>query len=151
MWLFIWGGVLRGLCVGIIVAIISIFFTNLHIQHIWLMCFILIVTALLFSLGGFINGLFARKFDDIGLVPTFILTPLTYLGGVFYSINLLPSFWKDVSMFNPELYIINAFRYSCLGFADINIDYSIVVMVSVTIALFGLSLILLNKGVGLRQ
>lgn len=145
------GGILRGLLIGIIVGLVSIFFTHLHIQHGGLMFFIIVLTAVLFSLAGFINGLFARKFDDISLVPTFILTPLTYLGGVFYSVNLLPSFWQQVSKFNPLWYMINAFRYSFLGVSDLGIGHALSVMITVTIAFFVLALILLYKGIGLRN
>ena len=145
------GGVLRGLLIGVIVGLVSIFFTHLQIKHVGLMFFIIVLTAVLFSLAGFINGLFARKFDDIGVIPTFVLTPLTYLGGVFYSVNLLPPFWQQASKFNPLWYMINAFRHSFLGVSDLDIGYALFVMVTVTVAFFVLALILLYKGIGLRN
>ena len=115
------GGVVRGLLVGAIVLVISLFFTDLRIHNLGVTASVVLLTALLFSLGGFINAIFARKFDDVSIVPTFILTPLTYLGGVFYSIHLLPPFWQKVSLANPILYLVNAFRYGILGHSDINI------------------------------
>lgn len=145
------GGIGRGLLVGLVVTLISLFFTELEIHNLAITCSVVFLTAVLFSLGGFINAIFARKFDDIAIVPTFVLTPLTYLGGVFYSIDLLPDFWHGVSLANPVLYMVNAFRYGILGTADIPIAvaYGIILLF---IALLGaISLLLLRQGVGLRQ
>jgi len=148
---FVLGGVMRGLLVGIIVTIIALCFTHLHVIHPGMMITVAILSALLFSLAGFINALFAKKFDDVMLVPTFILTPLTYLGGVFYSINMLPTFWQKISLLNPILYIVNAFRYSVFGISDIDVTYAFALIVVVTVGLFYLCWRLLCRGYGLRS
>ena len=144
------GGVGRGLLTGLIVTVVASFFTTLQIHSVGVLVTVVLLTSVLFSLGGFVNAVFAKKFDDISIVPTFVLTPLTYLGGVFYSMTLLPDFWQVVSLANPVLYMVNAFRYGFLGTADVNIwvAYS---LIGVFIALLtALSLYLLHKGVGLR-
>ena len=110
-----------------------------------------ILTSILFSLGGFTNALFAKGFDDVSIVPTFVLTPLTYLGGIFYSIKLLPSFWQDVSMANPVLYMINAFRYGFLGISDIRLAVSYLIITAFIVLLFSLNLYLLHRGYGIRH
>ena len=116
---YVMGGVARGLLVGIIVTIVALFFTKLHVQHLFITLSMVILSAVLFSLGGFINAIYGKSFDQIAIIPTFILTPLTYLGGIFYSIDLLPDFWQQASLFNPILYMVNAFRYGILGVSDI--------------------------------
>lgn len=118
---YVAGGVARGLVVGVIVTVIASFFTDIHLHNLWVALSIMILTAVMFSLGGFINAVYANSFDDISIIPTFVLTPLTYLGGVFYSINLLPGIWQNISLFNPILYIVNAFRYGLLGVSDIDL------------------------------
>ena len=115
------GGVLRGMLVGLLVTIIALFFTELDVQHPFITISIVLLSSIVFALAGFINAVFAKKFDDISIVPTFVLTPLTYLGGVFYSISLLPEFWQQVSLANPILYMVNGFRYGFLGESDISI------------------------------
>ena len=115
------GGVARGLLVGVVVTMVALFFTDLSVAHPLITASIVLLTAIVFSLAGFINAVFARKFDDISIIPTFVLTPLTYLGGIFYSITLLPEFWQQVSRVNPILYMVNAFRYGVLGVSDIGI------------------------------
>ena len=147
---FVIGGVARGLAVGVIVTFLSLFFTHLHITHWLIMCSIVFLTAVLFSLAGFINAVYARNFDDIAIVPTFVLTPLTYLGGVFYSISLLPGFWQGVSKLNPILYMVNAFRYGVLGVTDINITYAFIMILVFIAAAFAYAMYLLNSGKGLR-
>lgn len=147
---FVIGGVARGLAVGVIVTFLSLFFTHLHITHWLIMCSIVFLTAVLFSLAGFINAVYARNFDDIAIIPTFVLTPLTYLGGVFYSISLLPGFWQGVSKLNPILYMVNAFRYGVLGVTDINITYAFVMILVFIAAAFAYAMYLLNSGRGLR-
>ena len=112
---------------------------------------VVLCTSVLFSLGGFINAVFARSFDDVSIVPTFVLTPLTYLGGVFYSITLLPEFWQGVSQANPILYMVNAFRYGFLGITDINVGFAFAMIIGFTVILFGYSLHLLNVGKGIRH
>ena len=144
------GGVARGLCVGILVTIMSLMFTDLHI-HSWSITFIIVLlTSMLFSLAGFINAVYANTFDDVSIVPTFILTPLTYLGGVFYSITMLPEIWQDISKLNPILHIVNAFRYGLLGVSDINIGHAILGLTLCVIILFMVSLHLLKTGKRLR-
>ncbi|MDA1353759.1 MAG: ABC transporter permease [bacterium] len=145
------GGIIRGCIVGVAIAIISLLFEPLQIQHPVLVAVTIILTATLFSLLGFLNALFARKFDDITIIPTFVLTPLTYLGGVFYSISLLPDFWKKVSLFNPILYLINLFRYGFLGISDVPIARSLIGLLVLTIAVWFIVLSLLKKGKGLRN
>ena len=112
---------------------------------------VVILTSILFSLGGFLNALFAKGFDDISIVPAFVLTPLTYLGGIFYSIKLLPELWQDISLANPILYMINAFRYGFLGISDISLWASYIIIIGFIVALFILSLILLKRGYGIRH
>jgi ABC-2 type transport system permease protein len=148
---YIGGGILRGLLVGSVVTVVSLFFTRLPIFNFAVMASILLLTATLFSLAGFLNGMFARKFDDVTIIPNFVLTPLTYLGGIFYSIKLLPEFWQSVSHANPILYMINAFRYGFLGISDINLGISYLLIILFCIALFAINLRLLNAGFGIRE
>lgn len=148
---FVLGGVVRGLFVGLIVTIIALCFTHLSVQHVGIMLSVAILSAFMFALAGFLNALYAKKFDDVMLVPTFILTPLTYLGGVFYSINMLPNFWQKVSLLNPILYLVNAFRYGIFGISDINVAYAFFLIIIVTAALFIICWRLLWKGYGIRS
>jgi ABC-2 type transport system permease protein len=148
---YVGGGVLRGLMVGIIVLLIAMLFTTVKLAHPFITLTSVLLTAIVFSLAGFINATYARKFDDIAIVPTFILTPLSYLGGVFYSISLLPDVWETVSRANPILYMVNAFRYGVLGVSDIPLVTAYAVMILSAVILAGISLVLLRKGVGLRS
>lgn len=148
---YVLGGVTRGLLVGLIVTILALFFTDLTVHNLFVTITIVFLTAVLFSIGGFINAIFARSFDDITIIPTFVLTPLTYLGGVFYSINLLPEFWQKVSLFNPVLYMVNTFRYGILGVSDINPWIALTAICVFILVLFGFALWLLERGKGLRQ
>lgn len=148
---FVGGGVLRGLLVGLIVTLVALFFTALPVHHLGVVMLTVLLTATLFSLGGMINAIYARSFDDISIVPTFVLTPLTYLGGVFYSINLLPPLWQGVSQLNPILYMINAFRYGFLGVSDISIGSAMAVLLASNAALLWWLLRLLKSGRGLRS
>jgi ABC-2 type transport system permease protein len=145
------GGVLRGMLIGLLVTIIALFFTRLQVQHPFITISIVILSSVVFSLAGFINAVFAKKFDDISIVPTFVLTPLTYLGGVFYSISLLPEFWQKVSLANPILYMVNAFRYGILGRSDIGIGVAYTILLVFVVVLFTACLQLLNRGVGIRE
>ena len=145
------GGVIRGLFVGGLVTIIALFFTDLEAVHPFITLSVVLLTAVVFALAGFINATFARKFDDIAIIPTFVLTPLTYLGGVFYSISLLPEFWQKVSMANPILYMVNGFRYGILGSSDIDIGLAYVIIVGFIVALYSVALYLLKKGIGIRE
>lgn len=148
---FMLGGVARGIAVGLIVTLLSLFFTHLTVHHFFVIVYTVVLTAMLFSLGGFINAVYARSFDDINIVPTFVLTPLTYLGGVFYSLSLLPPFWHSVSMLNPIVYMVNAFRYGVLGVSDVNVWFSLGAITLLVALLFLFALRLLDRGTGLRE
>ena len=145
------GGLIRGLFIGMLVTAIALFFTKLEVQHPLITVSIVVLSSIVFSLAGFINAIFAKKFDDISIVPTFILTPLTYLGGVFYSISLLPEFWQNVSKANPVLYMVNAFRYGILGRSDIDIADAYIMLFVFVITLFSVAVMLMNRGVGIRE
>jgi len=145
------GGVLRGLAVGTMVTIIALFFTKLEVQHPFITVSVVLLSSTVFALAGFINAIFAKKFDDIAIVPTFILTPLTYLGGVFYSISLLPEFWQTVSKANPILYMVNAFRYGILGTSDISIGHAYAIVIFFVVLLFSACIYLMNRGIGIRE
>ena len=145
------GGVARGLSVGVIVTLLSLFFTDLQVSNPGVTVGIVLCTSIMFSLAGFINAVFARNFDDISIIPTFVLTPLTYLGGVFYSISLLPEFWQNVSMANPVLYMVNAFRYGLLGVSDIDVTWAFIMVILFSVALFVFALRQLEKGSRLRS
>jgi ABC-2 type transport system permease protein len=147
---FVGGGVARGLTVGIAVTIVSLVFHPLNIHSLWVMFSMILLTSILFSLAGLINGVYAKSFDDISIVPTFVLTPLTYLGGIFYSISLLPEFWQQASLVNPILYMVNAFRYGFLGISDISLKLSYAISIGFIIILYLFSLYLLRKGHGIR-
>lgn len=148
---FMSGGVARGMSCGIAVTLVALFFSSINVHNIFVIITVAILTAVLFSLAGFINAVFAKSFDDISIVPTFVLTPLTYLGGIFYTLSVLPEFWQKVSLVNPILYMVNAFRYGILGASDINVIYSYVIIVVFILILFGISLYLLEKGHGIRK
>ena len=147
---FVVGGMARGMAVGLIVSILSLFFTDLSLQHFWITVSVVVMTSALFSLGGFLNALFARNFDDISIIPNFVLTPLTYLGGVFYSLDLLPDFWRAVTLVNPIVYMVNAFRYGVLGVSDVNVYASLGAILAFVVVFYALSLWLLNRGTGIR-
>ncbi len=147
---FVMGGVARGISVGAIVTVLALFFTKLSVFNLLITVSIVFLTAVLFSLGGFINAIFANKFDDISIVPTFVLTPLTYLGGVFYSINLLPPFWAAVSKANPIVYMVNGFRYGILGVSDVGLLETYSMIALFIVLLWGWALYLMNRGVGIR-
>ncbi len=148
---YISGGVFRGLLVGLIVFLVSFFFENPQVDNPLIIALFVFLTSVVFSLGGFINGIFAKKFDDAQIFPVFVLTPLTYLGGVFYSIEQLPEFWQGVSKLNPVLYMVNGFRYGFYSESDVNIWFSFGVLLGFTVFLAFLAQYLLNKGVGMRE
>jgi len=148
---YITGGMIRGIIVGIVVTGVALLFTDLHVAAPLIMITVVLLTAILFSLAGFINAVFARKFDDISIIPTFVLTPLTYLGGVFYSIELLPELWQRASLANPVLYVVNAFRYGVLGVSDVHVGTAFAVLGGFTVALFAASLWLLERGIGIKN
>ncbi|SDI72600.1 ABC transporter permease [Billgrantia gudaonensis] len=148
---FVLGGMARGLGVGLIVTLVSLFFTRLNVAHPLLTVGVVVLTAALFSIGGFINALLADKFDDVSIVPTFVLTPLTYLGGVFYSISLLPPVWQGVSLLNPILYMVNVFRHGFLGVSDIPVGWALAAIVVFILILFSIALWMLESGKGIRS
>ncbi len=147
---YITGGVARGLLVGVVVTVVALFFTKLTLHSLTITAATVLLTATLFSLGGLVNGIFAKHFDDTSVIPTFVLIPLTYLGGIFYSIDLLPEFWQKASLANPILYMVNAFRFGILGVSDIDIAVAFGVVILFILILTGLSLILLKNGVGIK-
>ncbi|HHH39330.1 MAG TPA: ABC transporter permease [Sedimenticola sp.] len=148
---FVGGGVARGVAVGIAVTGVSMFFTELDVHSYGWTLAVFVLTSILFALGGFINAVYANSFDDISVVPTFVLTPLTYLGGVFYSIQMLPEIWQRVSLANPVLYMVNAFRYGLLGVSDIPIGLALVIILLFIAGLTLFSLSLLRRGVGIKS
>ncbi len=145
------GGITRGIIVGLLVTIFSLFFTTIHLEHFFIVLVFFILTATVFSLAGLLNAIFAKKFDDTAIVPTFILTPLTYLGGVFYSVSVLPPIWQIISKINPILYMVNGFRYGFLGITDFNIYSGLAILVILSITLFQINTTLIKKGIGLRS
>lgn len=148
---FVVGGMARGLGVGLIVVGISFLFTDFSIQNPMLTLLVVLLTAMVFSLAGFLNALFANTFDDISIIPTFVLTPLIYLGGVFYSIDLLPQIGQWVSSLNPVLYMINTFRYGILGTSDVNVVWAIFMLFVFIVVLYSVAIVLLRRGSGLRH
>ena len=148
---FVTGGMARGICVGIAVTIVSLLFTEFRIHSPMVVLLVALLTSCLFSLAGLINAIFANSFDHITIIPTFVLTPLTYLGGIFYSIKLLPEFWQTASLANPILYMVNSFRYGFRGSSDIDLFTALGVILFFIVLLFGVCLTLLSRGTGIRQ
>ena len=148
---FVSGGVARGMTVGLVVMLVAFLFTGPVMHSLALTIIVFLLTSVLFSLGGFINAVYANSFDDISIIPNFVLTPLTYLGGVFYSIELLSPFWQQLSLLNPVLYMVNAFRYGLLGLSDISPWVALAMVLIFIMALATYSLRLLNKGVGVKS
>lgn len=148
---YVIGGVARGVLVAGLVTVVALFFTDLRVEHPWITLSVIVLTAMVFSLSGLLNALFAKNFDEITIIPTFVLTPLTYLGGVFFSITELAPFWQKVALANPILYMVNAFRYGMLGSSDIPLGLAYIIIVTAFVLLFGLSLMLLKRGVGIRS
>jgi ABC-2 type transport system permease protein len=148
---YVVGGVFRGLAVACLVTIVAMFFTDIRVEHPLITLSVVVLTAAVFALGGLINAVFARKFDDISIIPTFVLTPLTYLGGVFFSISLLPPVWQTIALANPILYMVNAFRYGVLGVSDIPIHVAYGIILFFLVALFLFAMLLLKRGTGLRS
>lgn len=148
---YIGGGMARGMLVGLIVTLLSLFFVTIQIHNIAVIIATVMLTSMLFSLGGLINAIYAKSFDDISIIPTFVLTPLTYLGGVFYSLTLLPEFWQKVAILNPVVYMVNAFRYGFLGISDVSLTVALSVVCSFIVVMFSFALYLINRGIGLRS
>jgi ABC-2 type transport system permease protein len=145
------GGVLRGMMVGAVVTVVSILFTNLAIHHILIILAAVLLTSVVFALGGFINAVFAKNFDQVNWVPSFVLTPLTYFGGVFYSVSLLPVWAQKLSYANPILYMVNAFRYGFFGHSDVAVGLAFVIMVLAATVMFAFAVHMLNRGTGIRD
>ena len=148
---YVVGGISRGLLVAVVFSLVSLFFTHLHIHSYLVVVVIVLLTSTLFALAGFINAVYANNFDDISIIPTFVLTPLLYLGGVFYSMDLLPEFWANVSKLNPLVYVVNAFRYGVLGVSDVSLPFAFGMILLFTAFAFAFSMHLLNSGKRLRQ
>ena len=148
---YVAGGMARGLTVGMLLLCVSLLFAKLQVHSIGFILAFVILTSMVFALAGLMNGIFAKKFDDVSIVPTFILWPLTYLGGVFYSISLLPPFWQKVSLLNPIIYMVNGFRYGFLGISDSNVWVGLIMLTIFAIALFVANWMLLRKGVGIKN
>ena len=146
---YITGGVMRAFVVGVAVYLVTTLFTNIPIANAWLVLLITFMTAFLFSTAGFINAIYAKSFDDINIVTTFILTPLTYLGGTFYSIAALPQIWQDISIFNPIAYIISAYRLAFLGLEETSLVLSLSIIFILIIVLFLSALMILSRGIGI--
>ena len=148
---YVAGGVVRGMLVGTGVTIVSLLFTHLHVQHVLAIVAAVLLTSITFSLGGFLNGLYAKNFDQVNWIPTFILTPLTYFGGVFYSVSLLPGWAQKVSYVNPILHMVNAFRFGFLGVSDVDIRVAFSLMTAAAVGMFTLAVVLMNRGNGIRE
>jgi len=148
---YVAGGVLRGLLVGGLVTAVALFFTDLPVRHPFLILATVVLTSVVFSLGGFFNAIFAKNFEQISWFPTFVLTPLTYLGGVFYSVSLLPGWAERLSYANPILYMVNAFRYGFLGASDVDITRALLVTVLAAAVMFTVVVTLMNRGTGIRE
>ena len=148
---FVVGGMARGFIVGAIVTILALFFTQLSVQNWWITLSMVVLTSVVFSLAGFINAVYAENFDDVSIIPTFVLTPMIYLGGVFYSVDLLPDFWAGVSQLNPILYMVNGFRYGILGISDINIVIAYIMLILFVVGGFSFSFYLLTRAEKLRS
>lgn len=150
VWGFISGGIARGIIVGMAVTLIATFFTDIQFHNLPLLIIVTLLTCILFALAGLINAIFANSFDDISLIPTFVLTPLTYLGGIFYSIDMLPEFWRNLSFANPILYMVDTFRTSMLGVKDIDTSISLAIIIAFVVILYAVAIGLLRKGIGIR-
>jgi ABC-2 type transport system permease protein len=148
---YVGGGMLRGLLVGFIVTLVSLLFVDIQIHSYMALIVTVLLTAMVFALAGLINAVFANSFDDISIIPTFVLTPLTYLGGVFYSLTLLPEFWQTVSKINPIVYMVNAFRYGFLGVSDVDLTFAFSMIIGFAILFFAIAMHLINKGIGIRS
>jgi ABC-2 type transport system permease protein len=148
---YLTGGILRGLMVGAVVSVVSVLFTHLHVHHFLIIVGAVLLTSIVFSLGGFINAVFAKNFDQVNWVPAFVLTPLTYFGGVFYSVTLLPQWAQGLSYANPILYMVNAFRYGFFGHSDVAVGLAFAIMIIAAVVMFAAAVHMLNRGTGIRE
>jgi ABC-2 type transport system permease protein len=147
---YVLGGVFRGILVAALVTVVALIFTDIHVVHPFITFAVIILTAMVFSLAGLLNALFAKNFDDITIIPTFVLTPLTYLGGVFFSVSLLSGFWQSIALANPILYMVNAFRYGMLGTSDVSISAAFAIIFLALLGLFAVVMTMVHKGIGTR-
>jgi ABC-2 type transport system permease protein len=148
---YVAGGLVRGIGIGVLVLLVSLFFTKLVVSNIFIVALFLVLTSIVFSLAGLVNGVYAKSIDGINIVPTFILTPLVYLGGVFYSAESLPGFWGTLTKFDPIFYVINGFRYGFLGVSDVPLLVSFIVLAAFALLFFGIAWYLIRTGLGLRS
>ena len=148
---YVCGGLLRGVMVGLVVTVVALLFSRLHVHHVGIIIAAVLLTSAVFSLGGLLNAIFAKNFDQVNWIPAFVLTPLTYFGGVFYSVDLLPGWAQKISMVNPILHMVNAFRYGFLGTSDVSVPGAFALMIALVIGLFCWALVLLNRGTGIRD
>jgi len=148
---YVCGGLMRGMMVGLVVTVVSLIFTNMHVHHLGIVLAAVLLTSMVFALGGFINAVFAKNFDQVNWIPAFVLTPLTYFGGVFYSVKMLPGWAQLASHVNPILHMVNAFRYGFLGVSDVDVGQAFVIMIVLAAALFTVALMLMQRGVGVRD
>ena len=148
---YVCGGLMRGMLVGLVVTIVSLLFTHLHIHHVGVIIATALLTSAIFALGGFVNAVFAKNFDQVNWIPAFVLTPLTYFGGVFYSVDLLPAWAQKVSMVNPILHMVNAFRYGFLGTSDVSVGGAFAIMSVCVVGLYTWAVLLMNRGTGIRD
>jgi ABC-2 type transport system permease protein len=148
---YVCGGLLRGMMVGVVVTVVALIFTHMQVHHLGIVMAAVLLSSVIFSLGGFINAVFAKNFDQVNWIPAFVLTPLTYFGGVFYSVKMLPDWARVISHVNPILHMVNAFRYGFLGVSDVNVTRAFIIMTALALVLFGLALSLMQRGVGIRD
>ena len=148
---YVAGGVVRGMLVGAVVTVVTLIFTHLHVHHVAVIVAAVLLTSTVFSLGGFINAMLAKNFDQVNWIPAFVLTPLTYFGGVFYSVSLLPEWAQKLSYVNPILHMVNAFRYGFLGTSDVNVYLAFGIMLLSAVVLFAVALMFMNRGTGMRE
>jgi ABC-2 type transport system permease protein len=148
---YVCGGLLRGMMVGLVVTVVSLIFARLPMHHLGIVIAAVMLTSVVFSLGGFINAVFAKNFDQVNWIPAFVLTPLTYFGGVFYSVSMLPAWAQALSHANPILHMVNAFRYGFLGVSDVSVPQAFVIMIALAVGLFALAIAMMNRGVGIRD
>lgn len=148
---YVAGGMMRGIITGALVIAVSLFFALPPLEHVWVLILFLILSSLIFSLAGLINGIYAKNFDGITIVPTFVLTPLVYLGGVFYSVSMLPELWRSLTYLNPIFYLINGFRYGFLGITDVSLSLSVGVLLALTALLVAINWYMIKTGLGLKQ
>ena len=148
---YVCGGLMRGMMVGIVVTVVSLLFARLPMHHLGIVIAAVMITSVVFALGGFINAVFAKNFDQVNWIPAFVLTPLTYFGGVFYSVSMLPGWAQTLSHINPILHMVNAFRYGFLGVSDVSVPQAFIIMIVLAVVLFATALSMMNRGVGIRD